>query len=244
MIRDVWTVVWREWKEHSLLDGGWVSASSLLAFVGLVGVLVPWQVGIPWIRAPWTLVFWAWMPLFLVTVLTADSVAGERERHTLETLLATRLPSRALLFGKVAAAVVWVWAALLVCLPIGLAVVNLAHVQGPPVLYSPGAALGIAGLAMLSGILGAALAVLVSMRAATVRQAQQILCVCVLVLFLVPLLALRLLPVGWVGGLLSFFATSSQERVALVGGAVFLAVDAALLAVAGARFRRRRLMAE
>ena len=242
MIRDTCTVMWREWREHVLLDGGWISLSSLAVFLVLVGVLLPWQVGEAWIHGSWMVVFWAWMPLFLATVLTADSVAGERERHTLETLLATRLPVRALLFGKVGASVGWVWSALLVCLPVGLLVVNLTHAEGAPVLYPAPLALATAAVMFLASLLGAALAVLVSMRTSTVRQAQQVLCVVVLALFLVPILLLRILPAPWVGDVLAVALSSPPERVALALGGVFLLLDLVLLAVAVTRFRRHALI--
>lgn len=243
-MRDVWTVVWREWREHALLDGGWVALSSLGVFVGLVGVLLPWQVGEPWIRAPWMLVFWAWMPLFLVTILAADSVAGERERHTLETLLATRLPTGALLAGKLISVVGWVWGALLACLPVGLLMVNLTR-SGPLVLYEPATALAVLGLSLLAAVLGAVMAVLVSIRVPTVRQAQQILAVCVLALFLLPVLGLRLLPEEVLGRMMaSLLPGGSPVPLALTLMGLFLTADVALLALAHARFRRMRLMGE
>ena len=37
--------------------------------------------------------------------MIADGIPGERERHTLETLLASRLSDRSILLGKVMAAV-------------------------------------------------------------------------------------------------------------------------------------------
>ena len=55
----------------------------------------------------------------------ADSFAGERERHTLETLLASRLPDRAILFGKVLAAVGYGWVLVMLMLVLSLVTVNL-----------------------------------------------------------------------------------------------------------------------
>ena len=72
--------------------------------IAVFGVFLPLQNGASWVTSPITMVYWAWMPLMLVTGVIADSFAGERERHTLETLLASRLPDRAILLGKVAAA--------------------------------------------------------------------------------------------------------------------------------------------
>jgi ABC-2 type transport system permease protein len=48
------------------------------------------------------LVFMPVVPTFFVAFFAAESVVGERERHTLETLLASPLRGREVIFGKVA----------------------------------------------------------------------------------------------------------------------------------------------
>jgi ABC-2 type transport system permease protein len=105
MIADVWTVIWKEWREllrqRESMRGG---VLRLLIFVGVFGIFLPLQVGREWINSPKLLMLWAWVPLFLVSSVVADGFAGERERHTLETLLASRLSDRAILFGKLGAA--------------------------------------------------------------------------------------------------------------------------------------------
>lgn len=241
-MRDLWTVVWKEWKELSTWDGGWVALSSLAAFAGLVGVFLPWQVGTAWVDAPWTLLFWGWMPLFLVTTVVADSFAGERERRTLETLLASRLPDGAILLGKVAATVGWVWAATMICLPLGALTVNLVHVDDGLLLYRTGAIVGIAAIAFLAALFGAGLGVLVSLRASSVRQAQQTLMVIVLVLFLVPTFGLRALPDPWLQKVVWLLVTGDPGTVALVASTVLAGLDAVLLALAASRFQRHRLL--
>ena len=241
-MRDVWTVMWREWRELAAWDGGWITVLSLGAFAGLIGVLLPWQVGPGWVQAPWVLLFWIWMPLFLVTTVAADTFAGERERHTLETLLATRLPDRAILVGKVGAAVLWVWGATVACLPIGLVTLNLTH-EGPGwLLYDPAVAACIVAATLLAALLGAALGVLVSLRVASVRQAQQILAVTVIALFLLPVLAVKALPFGWSGRLLEILVFGEAGAVALGAVVVLSILDGLFLALAGLRFGRRHLL--
>lgn len=241
-MRDVWTVMWREWRELAVWDGGWLTLLGLGSFALLIGVLLPALVGAPWLSAPWVLLFWIWMPLFLVTTVAADTFAGERERHTLETLLASRLPDRAILLGKIGAAVAWVWGATIACLPLGLLTVNLTR-EGPGWLhYEPGLVAGIAAVALLAALLGAALGALVSIRMASVRQAQQVLAVGVLALFLVPAMGMKALPFGWSGRLLELVVLGDPAHVAGIAAAVLGLVDAGLLLVAGLRFRRRRLV--
>jgi ABC-2 type transport system permease protein len=241
-MRDVWTVLRKELKELSVVDGGLITSLSFLAFVGLIGVVLPWQIGPMWVRATWPVVFWAWMPLFLVTTVTADSFAGERERHTLETLLATRLPDWAILTGKVGAAVVWVWLATMICVPVGLVTLNIAYADQGPLLYTPTAALGVMVVAFLAALLGASLGVLVSLRASTVRQAQQALTLCVMVILLGPALSVRFMPTEWTDSLVKLFILGDPAAVAFALSATFLGVDVLLLLAAIARFQRTKLL--
>lgn len=128
MTRDILTVMWKEWKEllwaGGLLRGGRVS---LLIMLAIFGVFLPYQTGRAWVESAAPLFYWAWLPLMLVAGVVADSFAGERERHTLETLLASRLPDRAILVGKLAAAVTYGWGLVLAMLGLSLVTVNVAE---------------------------------------------------------------------------------------------------------------------
>lgn len=104
MIADFMTVMWKERKEV-LEQGGARGRMGLVIIVGAFGVFLPLQMGRARVESPVALVYWAWVPLFLVISVVADSFAGERERHTLESLLAARLSDRTILFGKAGAAI-------------------------------------------------------------------------------------------------------------------------------------------
>ena len=172
MIADIQTMVWKEWKEI-LLQGGRRGRWNLLLFVAVFGIFMPWQFGRAWVTSPTSLIYWAWVPLFLVTTVIADAFAGERERHTLETLLASRLPDRAILFGKIAAAVSYGWGISMASMLLGLVTINVLHGNGRLLLYPLVVMVSIVVLSFLSAILAAGAGVLISLRASTVRQAQQ-----------------------------------------------------------------------
>ena len=241
MIRDILTVGWKEWRELNAAgsrDGGNVG---LLVFVGVLGLFLPYQVGRGWLTAPWVLLFWIWIPIFLMTTVTADTFAGERERGTLGSLLATRLPDRAILAGKMSAAVVYVWGASLLAVPLSLVAINIKS-PGQIALYSSGQLTMVTGLALLASIFGGALGVLVSLRAPTVRQAQQIFSLGVLMAFILPVFGLQLLPSGARTGLLTALLLGEPARVALVLAVILTALDLLLVWAAMARFRRGRLL--
>ena len=171
----------------------------------------------------------------------ADSFAGERERHTLETLLASRLSDRAILLGKIAAAVAYGWGITMVSVLVGLITVNVVHWQGELIFYPPATGLGIVALSFLVAALAAGLGVLVSLRAATVRQAQQTFSIAFFLLF-IPLFAFPLLPEEWQARFVQIAANANLASIVLGVAFLLLIVDAALFVAAMARFKRDRLI--
>lgn len=241
MIRDVAPVVWRETRELVLRDGRATGNVAHGVFILFVGVFLPWQIGAPWVRATWVSLLWVWIPLFLVTTITADSFAGERERHTLETLLATRLPDSAILLGKLLAAVGYVWGAMVVALPLSLITVNFVH-DGEILLFALDTLVGLTGISLLASVTGAAAGVLISLRAASVRQAQQGLGVAMMVFFLMPLFMIPVLPPETRTRVAELLLAGDPTALIVPIAVVLAALAIVLLLAAHARFRRDRLI--
>jgi ABC-2 type transport system permease protein len=243
MIGDIWTLMWKEW--HELLAQrlgrrtGWLS---LLIMILVLGIFPPLEYGQEWVTSPFAVAFAAWMPLFLVTGVIADSIAGERERHTLETLLASRLSDTAIVLGKIGAGVSYGWGLAMLTSLISLVTVNVVAWQGHVVSYPLAIGGTIAGLALLTASFGAGLGVLVSLRASSARQAQQTMGIAMMLLMLLPLLVVQFLPKDG-GAQVALFLEKLDWRAVLLGGAgLLLLVDVLLLVLAMARFRRTRLI--
>ena len=240
---DVLTVAWKEWRELLQLGGSHRGGRfSLAILVGVFGVLLPLQSGAEWVESPATVFYWGWVPLMLVGSAVADSFAGERERHTLETLLASRLPDRAILLGKMAAAVAYGWGLVLAMLLLSLITVNLSARSGAWLLFPWRFAVGAPLMALLGAGLAATAGVLVSLRAQTVRQAAQTMNVGVLLLVFIPVLGIQALPEAWQTQLGAWALTVGVDGMLWPAAAVLAALDIALLAAAFARFRRARLV--
>lgn len=243
MITDILTVVWKEWKEvllqRSGMRRGWLN---VLLMVAVFGVFLPLQAGRAWVTSPIVLGSWAWVPIMLVANIIADSFAGERERHTLETLLASRLPDTAIMLGKMLAAVSYAWGITLVSLVLGVVTVNVAHWEGRLAMYPPHLIVGGIGISLLTATLAAGVGVLVSLRAATVRQAQQTLGVATLVVVWVPILAMGMLPQSWQMRIGQALGAANSMRALLGAMLALAAVDVGLVVAARARFRRARLI--
>ena len=247
MIADIGTVMWKELRELLAFRGGRRARGgiwNLLVMLLLFGVFMPLQWGREWIESPLGLAAWAWVPLFLVAGVVADSFAGERERLTLETLLASRLPDLAILLGKAATSVLYAWGLTAASLLIALVTVNVSQWSGHLLVYSPGMAAGGMLLGLLTAGLAAGAGVLVSLRAPTVRQAAQTMSIAIMVLVFVPVFGIQVLPATARAALA---ATFQHLQPGVTFGAVTLvvaALDVALIAAARIRFRRPRLISD
>lgn len=237
---DASAVAWKEWREL-IGQRGLSGKQGIILMAATFGIMLPLMNGRVWITSPAIAIAWSWVPMFLVTTVIADAFAGERERHTLETLLASRLSNASILFGKMGAAIGYAGALTFVCLMLGVLTVNLAHREEGLVLYTLAVVLAMCALGLLGAVFVAAIGVLISLRAATVRQAQQTLGAVIIVLLLVPVGALQMLPAAWTQHL--HVDAERAAQLAIVGLVAFTALDAAVVALAISMFRRARLFA-
>jgi len=159
------------------------------------------------------------MPVFTPILISSQSVAGEKERRTLEPLLAAPLGPAELVAGKSLAAVVP--AVAISWLAFGFFVV--------PVLPNGMWLFGVGVVAPLFAFLGNGIAVLVSARVGESRLAQQ-------------LSALVVLPLmGLVGAQLAGWIRAGTSYYALLG-AVVLVLDILLVVASVRLFDRERLV--
>ena len=235
-MNDIWTMIWKETKD-SLLQGGWSALIRPLLLIAILGIILPWRLGPQWLAlTPLVMGLVLYIPFIVILSFVGDAIAGERERHTLETLLASRISDRAILLGKVIVTVGYAWSTALLGLLLGLLVANLSKGQGSWHFYTHvDLLLEALALSLLASLLGVSGGVLVSLRSATVRQAQQILIVGTLVLVGGGVLALKAVPAQAISSL-------STSQVWLVAMAVLAVLDAILLGASLVSFRRSRLI--
>lgn len=239
MLDDILAVIWKESKSQFRVRG------SRLRFVGLIfspfllGTVFPISWGPEWLHQLPPLIVATITSVIIVAVMVPESIAGERERHTLETLLASRLPDRAILLGK-----------LLVPLAVGcglailanlcsLVVINVAHWQGELLFFSTPIALGGLALSFLMALLTAGAGVFVSLKAATAQEAAQILTFGILI----PPMLLQIVPLLFRDQMTRFLDTVNGPQLLLIVLAVLAVLDVVVLLAAVARFQRARLIA-
>jgi ABC-2 type transport system permease protein len=186
MLTDIGVVLRKELREIVFPDGRFQGgARNIFIIIGIAGVLFPLQAGPDWFRS-WLTISTACFPIILVLNYTADAFAGERERHTLETLLASRLDERAILLGKVLAIVIYGWTLVLVCQPLATLAINLAHRGSGFLFYRPAILAAIVVMSLLVALLICAVGVLISLTAPTVRSAGQRMLVPFVAIFALP----------------------------------------------------------
>jgi ABC-2 type transport system permease protein len=244
-VNDVVTIVWKELKEWWQTRGSLRSRLlSYLPMIFIFGVFLPLQEREAWVESPLAGIFSLILPFILAGGAVADSFAGERERHTLETLLATRLSDRDIFLGKVLATVIYstsvVWASMLV----SLIALNVTRGAGPLFVYSGPILAMITVGCILTGLLTAAIGVFVSLRAPTVRAAAQVFSLVTLVVFVGGPFLLQALPNSIKFSIIQVLSTTNFTVVGIVAAVAVLALDVALLAMGIARFQRTRLILE
>jgi len=169
------------------------------------------------------------LPIFLPIVLAAQSIGGERERRTLEPLLATPVSTASIILGKSLAAlapalaITWIAAALF-CL-------GVDAVAGGMVLPDAAWLFGTLVLSPLLALFGNATAVVVSSRVLDPRAAQNLAATTVL-----PLLALLVVQLA------GRIALGPRFYVVLAGGVAL--ADVILIRVAVRLFDRERLLTD
>lgn len=243
---DILTVMWKERKGLFRQRGSRArGAFTLLVPTAMITILLPLQIGADWVDTYWSVIACVIIPLLVVGTTIPESFAGERERHTLATLLASRLSDRAILFGKIATAVAYAWGVTLAALLISLVTVNAAHWEGQLLLFTPGIILADVVLSLLLAGIMAGLGVLISLRSATVQGATQAL----MAITLTPLLVLQIAGFlvlqarqEWFDSFIESLGAVNVTQLILIIAAVLAAVCAGLLWAAMARFQRARLI--
>ena len=244
MRNDILTIMWKERK--SLLrygDNRWKGIAILVTPVALFGILIPIQFREGWLTGYWSLGIACFTPLLLIASTIAESFAGERERHTLETLLASRLPDRAILFGKLLTSVTFGWGMTMLLLFVSLMVVNLLNGQRGFQNYQPNILwMDILASLLMAGFVSS-LGIVISLRSPTVQAASQSIMLMLFMPFLLLQAVVFLLPVFLPKSTIKAIAAEFNfTNIMLVVLAILLVVDIVLFLGSMARFQRSRLI--
>jgi len=235
-MNDLRTMIWKEWKDF-LWSGGRSDLLRPLLNIAVLGFILPLAFSQGWINldsAPVLIVLFT--PFMFVILIISDTIAGERERHTLETLLASRISDRAILLSKVLVTVGYNWVMTVFCLLLGDVIVNLSQWPGQWEFYAPISLFAVLLiLCFLTTLLAASGGVLISLKSVTVRQASQTMLLGLIIIGLAITTVIKLLPPGLTASL-----TTSQIVLTIM--LVLVVLDAILLVASLLSFQRSRLI--
>ena len=124
---------------------------------------------------------------------------------------------------------------------LALVTVNLTAGRGELLLYPLNLIGGALIFSILISGLSASLGVLVSLRAGSVRQAQQLMSAGMLFLF-VPFMLLQFLPRTFLASVVNMLQNADPVRVALMAALVLLMIDLVLILIGMRLFQRSRLI--
>ncbi len=242
MIADIFTVASKELREiFTFGDARGRSKFSLLILILIFGIVIPMQNGRDWVESPINIMVWGWMPFLWVSGIVADLFAGERERHTLEALLATRLSDGSILFGKLLAALTYGFTLTWLIMLASLVTINIGFGREGLLFYPLELTLGALVFSILISGLSASIGVLVSLRAGSVRQAQQMMSAGMLVLFL-PFMLMQFIPEGWRDAVGNILLNIAPVQAAVGIALVLLIVESILIVIARRLFQRSKLI--
>ena len=171
------------------------------------------------------------MPVFVPILISSSAVAGEKERRTLEPLLASPITPAELVVGKSLASLVPAMGITLIAFMVLCVGVDWVAWHSVHELLMPNAmwTFGVLVISPLFAFFGNGVAVIISARVAEARLAQQL-----SGLFVLPL-------IGLVGGQVAGLLRAGSAFYA-IEGAVVLIADLLLVAVSVRLFDRERLI--
>jgi len=244
MNNDILTIMWKEAKGMlRYSDNRWKGLVTLITPVVMFGVILPIQLSDEWLTGFWSIIVAFFTPLILIATTIAESFAGERERHTLETLLASRLPDRAILIGKLLVSILFAWGMSLLLLLVSLMVVNLFDGKSGFQSYQANILwMDILGSLLVAGFVSG-LGIVISLHSATVQSASQSLISMIFLPFLLLQAVVFLLPVFLPKATIQAILDQLNfTNIIMVVLAVILVADVILFLGAMSRFQRSRLI--
>jgi ABC-2 type transport system permease protein len=233
---DLYTVMWKETRSWLRYQGS--KSRTILTLVSplFITIYMPWETGTDWTEGYLSLILAFVVPTMIAGLTVPDSFAGEKERNTLPTLLTSRLPDRAILFGKMLFGILMGWTAGLLMLVISLIAANISYSEGF-LFYSPSVLGAYLGFSLLMATMTTGAGVLISMRSKTAQEASQL---------LISLLLMPPVLLGLAGTMLlrqgNFLENVDGALILLIAAAVLLVATGVLLWAAMRRFQRSRLV--
>jgi ABC-2 type transport system permease protein len=231
-------VVWKEWRETFRLGRAMRSTSFRFLLLVVFASILGWRQGQAFGRDFSTVILLAEFTVLATFPVVTDVFAGEKERHTLETLLASSASERDILLGKFLAILLFgVGFACLACL---VEVATVLARFGASSLSGMSLSLILSGLLVgaASGAVLTSLGVVFSLHSNTVRTANQLFAYTIVGLLFATTSAVRSLPATWVATVSDWRMHTPAAIQVLAVVAIMTGLSAIILGIGLATFKR------
>ena len=235
---DTLTVAWKEHKMLFRYRGGRMRFVLTLLSPVLLAFYASWSSGVRWVELPVAALPTMLVAVLAVIIVVPESFAGERERHTLETLLSTRLGNASIVYGKMIVPILLALILAGVVLILGLLTVNAFHYDGEILLYTLPNLLVVLLLNVIASTMVAAIGVLISLKSETVQEATQTLAGAILV----PPVILGMTLLVFREKFVYFILMMGRPLSAAATTGLFILATLVLVLEAGRRFQRSKLL--
>lgn len=243
MIPGLEAVVRKELREHreEMFGSGAVVARAGVT-LAVFGVFMPSVIGDLLVVPGFLPILGAVVAATTVAARAGDSVAGERDRGTLEMLLTTPLSDHQIVLGKITALVVVGLLGTAASLSSMLPLLAIRYPLDVAAMANGTTVIGTMVPAFFVSGFVAALGLLVSARASNGRDAASRMNMGMMSVVFGPIALAALLPASWTEALATA-AASVDSGTAFIGVVVALAaLDAGMVALALTRFKRSRIL--
>ncbi len=237
--RDFNAVFWKEIMVLWRAFGKWGTILGMGMYVIFFGVFPAFFLEASFVASPLTLFYMTLAPLVTGSGIAIVAFAGEREQHTLETLLATPLSDRAIFLGKLAANAAYAWLYTVLCLAGGY--ITASVMAGEVLAFSPLILAGSLSVGLLVALMSAGMGVLASLRAGTVKQAGRKLSL-IYVVMMVPYILLNLMPEESRAALMAPSGGGEVGLIVLAAAVVLVLMNLGLVYAGERGFKRKALI--
>jgi len=237
MINQIQAIVWKEWREF-FFQQSIKGKLQTIVLIAAIGVILPINKGPQWFNFSFFYGVAVIGPLIMAVTIVCDLFVGERERHTLETLLASRLSDKGIVLGKILFAVSYATCITILLLMLNVVALNVEYYKGTFLIFSFKSALILAAINFFSAFFTALVGIAITIGAKTVKQGQLTLTITLLALVLLPTILLRILPNGFRNTISHYYTSISSETIFLLASLGLVIIDLLILKMIFYRFKK------
>lgn len=239
MLHDIMTIFWKEMTSLRRIYRKLSSYLSTAMYVMFFGIFPAYFLKEDFLTSPLTLFFLSLATLSIGAGMATLAFAGERENHTMETLLASRLSDSAILLGKMLSYTVYAWGYVPLCIVAGWMTVML--ITHTPQSYDPKILLGGNLVGLLVAWFSTNVGILASLRSATVKEAGRKI-KGIYLLFMLPYFGLNFMPETNRMDLLSALSQVNLWLILIGVMSILIVLNSTCFYIANQQFKRKQMI--